>query len=314
MRARIRLWWRAVRPFSFTASVIPVLVGSLLGFDEQVRVLPFLLALVGSVAIHAGTNLVNDYYDHVKGADGPDSLGPSGVIQRGDLSPRAVLAGGIVCFAVGSAIGLLLVWMTSIELLWLGLASVAAGFLYTGAPVSLAYIGLGELTVFVFMGPVMVLGSYFVQTERWDWGPVIVSLPVAFLVTGILHANNMRDIEDDRRHGKRTIATLIGRRWANGRGCPVAGAGGARDRADGVEGGAPCGAYHQPTTPQLPARRYGSAAHALWPAARAWAGRGACGLTPLPFLSRGTRHPPRTSKIPPPQRAQAGAPVSRLDA
>jgi 1,4-dihydroxy-2-naphthoate octaprenyltransferase len=126
-----------------------------------------------------------------------------------------VLAGGIVCFAVGSAIGLLLVWMTSIELLWLGLASVAAGFLYTGAPVSLAYIGLGELTVFVFMGPVMVLGSYFVQTERWDWGPVIVSLPVAFLVTGILHANNMRDIEDDRRHGKRTIATLIGRRWAN---------------------------------------------------------------------------------------------------
>lgn len=215
MKARMQLWWRALRPFSFTASVIPVLVGSLLGFDERVRVLPFLLALVGSVAIHAGTNLVNDYYDHVKGADGPDSLGPSGVIQRGDLSPRSVLIGGIVCFALGSAIGLVLVAMTSVELLWLGLASVLAGFLYTGAPVSLAYIGLGEVTVFVFMGPVMVLGSYFVQTERWAWAPFIVSLPVAFLVTGILHANNMRDIEDDRRHGKRTIATLIGRRWAN---------------------------------------------------------------------------------------------------
>lgn len=212
--SRLRLWFLAIRPFSFTASVVPVLVGSLLGFREAVHPLHFLLALFGAVAIHAGTNLVNDYYDHVKGADGPHSLGPSGVIQRGLLTPRAVLTAGLLCFAAGSAAGLLLVALTGPALLWLGVASVLAGFFYTAGPLALAYIGLGEVTVFVFMGPIIVLGAYYVQTERWAWTPVLVSLPVAFLVTAILHANNMRDIEDDRRSGKRTVATLIGRRWS----------------------------------------------------------------------------------------------------
>lgn len=212
--SKLRLWFLATRPFSFTASVVPVLVGSLLGFREAVRPLHLVLALFGAVAIHAGTNLVNDYYDHVKGADGPHSLGPSGVIQRGLLAPRAVLTAGLVCFAAGSAAGLLLVALTGPALLWLGVASVLAGFLYTAGPLALAYIGLGEVTVFVFMGPIIVLGAYYVQTERWAWTPVLVSLPVAFLVTAILHANNMRDIEDDRRTGKRTVATLIGRRWS----------------------------------------------------------------------------------------------------
>ena len=211
----LRLWYRATRPFSFTASLIPVLVGSFLAFEREVHVVRFGLALAGAVLIHAGTNLVNDYFDHVKGADGPHSLGPSGVIQRELLSPRAVLLGGIACFVAGSAVGLVLVGMTGTALLWLGLASVAAGFFYTAAPVSLAYVGLGEVTVFLFMGPVIVMGAYYVQVEEWSRTAFLVSLPVAFLVTGILHANNMRDIEDDRRTGKRTIATIIGRRWAN---------------------------------------------------------------------------------------------------
>jgi 1,4-dihydroxy-2-naphthoate polyprenyltransferase len=210
-----RLWFRATRPFSFTASVVPVLVGSFLGFGEDVFPIRFLLALLGSLAIHAGTNLVNDYFDHVKGADGPHSLGPSGVIQQKLLSPRAVLVGGIACFAVGAAFGLVLVAMTGPAILWLGLASVAAGFLYTAGPVALAYVGLGEVTVFLFMGPAIVMGAYYVQAESWSWTPFLVSLPVGFLVTAILHANNMRDIDDDRRNGKRTIATIIGRRWAN---------------------------------------------------------------------------------------------------
>ncbi|MGE5597412.1 MAG: 1,4-dihydroxy-2-naphthoate octaprenyltransferase, partial [Hyphomicrobiales bacterium] len=174
-----------------------------------------LLAVLGSVLILAGTNFVNDYYDHVKGADNAESLGPAGFLQRGVLEPKQVLAAGFVCFAAGAVIGLALCATTSWELLWLGLASVLAGFLYTGAPVHLAYIGLGEVTVFVFVGPIMVVGAYFVQVERWDWEPLVASLPIAFLVTAILHANNLRDIESDRATGKRTIATLIGREWAN---------------------------------------------------------------------------------------------------
>lgn len=210
----MKTWFAASRPFSFTASVVPVVVGTLLAAPDHFSWWKGLLALMGSVLIHAGTNLVNDYYDHVKGADGPDSLGIGGSIQRGDLTPKQVLSGGIVAFAAGAAIGLVLCATTSWELLYLGLASVLAGFLYTGAPVHLAYMGLGEATVFVFMGPVMVVGAYFVQVESWDWEPFVASLPIAFLVTAILQANNLRDIEHDRLHGKRTVATLVGKTWA----------------------------------------------------------------------------------------------------
>jgi 1,4-dihydroxy-2-naphthoate octaprenyltransferase len=136
-------------------------------------------------------------------------------MHAGTVRPRSVLLAGAACFAAGSAIGLGLCAATDWTLLYLGLASVIAGFLYTGWPIHLAYIALGELTVFVFMGPVMVVGAYFVQVERWSWDPVLVSLPIAFLVTAILQANNIRDIEHDREVGKRTIATLVGRKWAN---------------------------------------------------------------------------------------------------
>ena len=215
MPPRLKLYFAATRPFSFTASVVPVVVGSLVAAQKHFNPLYFLLALAGSLLIHAGTNLVNDYYDHVKGVDGPASLGPSKMIQRGLMTPGEVLKLGITCFAGGAACGLVLVALVGLPLLWLGLASVAAGFFYTGAPVSLAYIGLGELTVFFFMGPVMVIGAYYVQVHEWAWRPFIVSLPIAFLVTAILHANNLRDIDDDRQHGKRTLATIIGRRPAN---------------------------------------------------------------------------------------------------
>jgi 1,4-dihydroxy-2-naphthoate polyprenyltransferase len=212
---KLKFWFGASRPVSFTAAIVPVVVGSLLAAEYSFSWWKALLAVIGSVLILAGTNFVNDYYDHVKGADNDASLGRPGFIQQGLVQPKAVLLAGIVCFAAGAGLGLILCAVTSWELLWLGLASVAVGFLYTGAPIHLAYIGLGELTVFIFMGPVMVLGAWFVQVETWDWDPVIASIPIAFLVTGILHANNLRDIESDRDTGKRTVATLIGRKWAN---------------------------------------------------------------------------------------------------
>lgn len=211
----LRTWFIATRPLSFTASVVPITVGTLLAAEDAFSPLRALLALAGGVAIHAGTNLVNDYYDHVKGVDGPDSLSPSPALQRGLLTPRAVLLGGLAAFAVGSALGLILVAMVGWPLLLLGLASVLAGFFYTAGPVALAYIGLGEVTAFTFMGPVMVMGAYYVQTERWDGAPFLVSLPIGLLVAGILHANNLRDLEHDTVHGKRTLATTLGRSMGN---------------------------------------------------------------------------------------------------
>jgi 1,4-dihydroxy-2-naphthoate octaprenyltransferase len=195
--------------------VIPVLVGTAIAAEQEFHWDLFLLALVGSVAIHAGTNLVNDYFDHVKGTDSADSLGPSGVIQRGLLTPRQVLTGGIVAFAIGAAIGLILTARVGWPVLALGIASVLAGYFYTASPFSLAYRGLGEVVVFIFMGPVIVMGAYYVQTEAWSWTAFWASIPVALLVAAILHANNLRDIESDRRNGKWTLAALAGRPLAD---------------------------------------------------------------------------------------------------
>lgn len=211
----MRIWSAALRPVSFTASVIPVLVGTAIAAEDEFRPLLFVLALLGSIAIHAGTNLVNDYFDHVKGTDTAESLGPSGVIQRGVLSARAVLAGGVLAFAIGAAIGLIITAMTGWPVLALGIASVLAGYFYTASPFSLAYRGLGEVVVFIFMGPVIVMGAYYVQIESWAWAPFFASLPIGLLVAAILQANNVRDIESDRRNNKWTLAALAGRPMAD---------------------------------------------------------------------------------------------------
>jgi len=211
----LKTWFGASRPFSFTAAVVPSLVGSLLAPWDEFTWWTAVLAILGSVLFLAGTNFINDYFDHRKGTDGPEALGMAGYIQRGILAPQSVFVAGIVCFALGAAVGIVLCVAVSWELLWVGMASALAGFLYTGWPLHLAYMGLGELVVFAFMGPIIVMGAYFVQTERWTWDAFVASLPIAFLVTAILHANNLRDIEHDRKSHKRTVATFIGRKWAN---------------------------------------------------------------------------------------------------
>jgi 1,4-dihydroxy-2-naphthoate polyprenyltransferase len=210
-----RVWLQAVRVFSFTASVVPILVGSALAiYDRSFSLWLCLVMVLASVACHAGANLANDYHDHRRGIDTAESLGPSKVIQQGLLSPAAVKRGMIVAFAVATLLGLVVVFATGWEILLLALASLAAAYLYTGGPKPLGYVALGEATVFLFMGPVMVGGAYYVLAERLTWPAVVASLPVGLLVAAILHANNVRDIELDRAAGKVTLATLLGRRRA----------------------------------------------------------------------------------------------------
>ncbi|MGH2532532.1 MAG: 1,4-dihydroxy-2-naphthoate octaprenyltransferase [Thermomicrobiales bacterium] len=215
-RTRWRIWLQAVRFFSFTASAIPILVGSMLAlFDRVFDPFLFLVMLAASVACHAGANLANDYFDHIRGIDTAESLGPSKVIQQGLLSPAEVRRGMIVAFAVATGLGLIVVAAAGWPILALALVSLAAAYFYTGGPKPLAYVALGELTVFVFMGPVMIGGAYYVLTDRVNWGAILVSLPIGCLVALILHANNVRDIDLDRQAGKVTLATLLGRRLAN---------------------------------------------------------------------------------------------------
>jgi 1,4-dihydroxy-2-naphthoate octaprenyltransferase len=215
MRQRLKIWWPTFRPWSYTAAVVPVALGAAIAaYDGAFSPWLFALTLIGSIAIQAGTNLVNEYYDDVKGIDRVQSVGIGGAIQRGDLAARQVLIVGLACFALGSAIGLYLVSVTGPFIFWLGLFSVLTGYFYTAGPFALAYVGLGEVAVFVFMGPVMVVGAYYVQAQTVTLPVVLASLPVGFLVAAILHANNLRDLETDRQFGKRTLATLLGREGA----------------------------------------------------------------------------------------------------
>ncbi len=205
-------WLWATRPFSLSASVAPVLVGTALaaGVSEGIDWALFALALTGSVAIQIGTNLTDEYTDHRRHGGAGKFLAPHKVIQRGLLSERAVLGGTAAAFGYGIAAGLAIVWAVGWPILVVGVVSVAVAYLYAGGPKPLGALGLGEPLVFLFMGPVMVVASYYVQVQAVTPVALWASLPVGCIVTAILHCNNLRDIEEDRAVGKRSIAALIG--------------------------------------------------------------------------------------------------------
>jgi 1,4-dihydroxy-2-naphthoate octaprenyltransferase len=210
---RRRAWWLALRPFSYTTAIIPVLVGTALAAETEFKAGLFLLTLAGSVLLLAGTNLATDFFDFVDGVHPGASFGAS--IQSGLLTPRAVHLASIGVFLAGAACGLVLVAYVGWPVLAAGVASVCAGYFYTASPIKYGRRGLGEAGVFFFMGPVIVMGAYYVQLEQLRWPAFYASLPVGLLVANILHANNLRDIENDRSRGKVTISTIVGRPGAD---------------------------------------------------------------------------------------------------
>jgi 1,4-dihydroxy-2-naphthoate polyprenyltransferase len=212
----LRIWLMAARPRTLPAAVAPVLVGTAAAVEasDDLRVGAFVAALIGSVFIQIGTNLANDYSDAKRGADTVDRLGPVRVTASGLVAPRRVLAATWIAFGVAVAAGIYLTALAGPVILAVGAVSILAGVLYTGGPRPYGYAGLGEAFVFLFFGLVAVNGSYFVQVERLDWLPFALSIPVGFLSTAILVVNNVRDIDTDRRAGKRTLAVRIGRERA----------------------------------------------------------------------------------------------------
>jgi len=202
----------AARPRTLPAAVAPVLVGTALaGSEGDFRPLAFAAALVASVFIQIGTNLSNDYSDARRGADTEERLGPVRVTAGGLVPPRKVLVATWLAFAIAVAAGAYLIALVGWELLAIGAASILAGILYTGGPRPYGYEGLGEIFVFGFFGVVAVTGSYYVQTEELTWLSFALSVPVGLLAAAILIVNNIRDVDTDRRAGKRTLVVRLGR-------------------------------------------------------------------------------------------------------
>jgi 1,4-dihydroxy-2-naphthoate polyprenyltransferase len=203
----------AARPRTLPAAIAPVLVGTAAAVEasDELRVGAFVAALVGSVFIQIGTNLANDYSDAKRGADAVDRLGPVRVVASGLVAPRRVLVATWVAFGVAVVAGIYLTAVAGPVILIVGVVSILAGVLYTGGPRPYGYAGLGEAFAFLFFGLVAVNGSYFVQLERLEWLPFALSIPVGFLSTAILVVNNVRDVDTDRRAGKRTLAVRLGR-------------------------------------------------------------------------------------------------------
>lgn len=214
--SRLKIWIQAMRFFSFTASVVPIAIGCALAIvDGEFSFWLAAVMLLAGCATHAGCNLANDYFDHVKGVDNVASIGPSRVIQQRLLEPHEVRRGMIVAFAIATVLGLIVVIASGWPILVVAALSLAAAVLYTGGPKPLGYMALGEVTVFIFMGLVMVMGAYYVLVGEVTWTSFLVAAPIGFLSAAILHANDIRDIEPDRAAGKTTLAILLGRTGAN---------------------------------------------------------------------------------------------------
>ncbi len=209
-------WLLASRPKTLSASIVPVLVGTALAYGGPTAIhwQYFAYALFGAVFIQIGTNLVNDALDFRKGADTSERLGPMRVTQAGLLSYETVLRGAYVCFVVAALFGIPLIARAGWPLLAIGVTSILAAYAYTGGPYPLAYNGLGELFVIAFFGVIAVGGSYLVQRLTVDSIVLLMGFAVGSLAVVLLAINNLRDLENDRRSRKRTMAVRFGEGFA----------------------------------------------------------------------------------------------------
>jgi 1,4-dihydroxy-2-naphthoate octaprenyltransferase len=206
------VWLLAIRPRTLPAAAAPVLIGAGLAAQRGVfAALPALAALAGALLIQIATNLANDYFDFVKGADTEARVGPVRVTQAGMIPPSAVRRGMLVALGAAFAVGIYLVWVGGWPIVWVGLASLVCAVAYTGGPFPLAYHAMGDLFVFLFFGLVAVTGTYWVQALDFTAEALLAGAGVGALSTAILVVNNLRDIETDARAGKRTLAVRIGR-------------------------------------------------------------------------------------------------------
>ena len=212
MNARAKSLLLTARPKTLTAAVVPIIVATALARAEGHATTWWIsiCALLSAIMIQIGTNFVNDALDFVKGADGETRLGDARASQSGWFSHRAVMLMGIGCFAVAMALGVPLVWLGGWPILIIGCVSLVLGYAYTGGPLPLAYVGLGDLFVILFFGLVAVGGVYYLQTGAYSTSAAVAGLQVGLLATVLIAINNLRDLGQDRLVNKRTLAVRLG--------------------------------------------------------------------------------------------------------
>ncbi len=206
------VWLAAIRPKTLWAAVAPVLIGVAMAIAAGVvHWLAAGLALLGALLIQIGTNFFNDYADFKKGADTDDRKGPLRVTQAGLVSPQTMLAATVLVFGMAVLAGGYLMWRGGLPIVLIGVLSIISGFMYTAGKYSLAYMGLGDLFVLIFFGPVAVGGTYYVQALSINNLVLLAGLAPGLLAVAILLVNNIRDVEEDRLAGKKTIVVRFGR-------------------------------------------------------------------------------------------------------
>ncbi|MBI3871522.1 MAG: 1,4-dihydroxy-2-naphthoate polyprenyltransferase [candidate division Zixibacteria bacterium] len=208
-----RIWLAAARPKTLPVSISPVVVGTGLAWRDHHAYWPAAVAaLIGAMLIQIGTNFANDLFDYERGADAHDRQGPLRVRQAGWASTRQMQFAMMIVFAAAILVGAYLATHAGWPIVAIGLASIVAAILYTGGPYPFGYHGWGEIFVFIFFGPVAVVGTYYVQSLTAGPAAWIAAMPMGALAAAVLVVNNRRDIETDRRTGKRTLAVRLGRR------------------------------------------------------------------------------------------------------
>ncbi|MCF1183344.1 1,4-dihydroxy-2-naphthoate polyprenyltransferase [Marichromatium gracile] len=206
-------WILAARPKTLPMALAPVIAGIALAVAQTGRLAPFtaLCTLLAAMAIQIGTNLHNDAVDFERGTDGPDRLGPARASAEGWFSARQVRLAAHLAFALAFVLGIALLWRGGWPILVIGLASLAAGYAYTSGPRPIAYGPFGELYVLLFFGLAAVGGTYYLQTLSFGWTPLLVGLALGLPAAAVLVINNYRDLDSDRRAGRRTLCHYLGR-------------------------------------------------------------------------------------------------------
>jgi 1,4-dihydroxy-2-naphthoate polyprenyltransferase len=210
-----RVWWQLTRPHTLTAAFAPVLLGTALAIESSgIHWGLFFAMLIASLLIQAATNMFNEYYDFVRGLDNENSVGIGGAIVRHGIKPKTILNLAFGLYGISVLLGIYICMSTSWWVALVGLVSLAAGYLYTGGPLPIAYTPFGEIVAGFFMGVLIILISFYIQTGTVTTMSILVSVPSFLLVGAILLANNIRDLDGDKEFGRKTLAILLGRSGA----------------------------------------------------------------------------------------------------